>query len=332
MEGAVTMDGKIAMDGKAAMDGQVATDGKVLAGMGTPEKGLKSEAVPADTITRTSAVTAKTLPVGAGLQAVGKLSQRRTERIVNDAPLVLPNAVPAQAATAATEAKPLSAADRAEIIRQVADGVGTMPQPAKGETAQQMTLQLHPKDWGQLQISVKIVPGTDPGAAQTVTAHIVAETPQVKAALDNHSGDLRQALREAGLHLDKISVTVQSTEAGAQAGTATSGGRHEAGHGGTNHGGTDHGGASQGGADQGGANQGGADAFGKTSPNQKTGMSDIAGNGLPSFAASGGSQGGRQGSQPPPAYTAAYASMEPEDVLAPTAAPRPMTGQIDTRA
>jgi len=61
-------------------------------------------------------------------------------------------------------------------------------------------------------------------------------------------------------------------------------------------------------------------------------MSDIAGNGLPSFAASGGSQGGRQGSQPPPAYTAAYASMEPEDVLAPTAAPRPMTGQIDTRA
>ena len=77
-----------------------------------------------------------------------------------------------------------------------------------------MTLQLHPKDWGQLQISVKVVPGIHPDAAQaqTVTAHIVAETPQVKAALENGSSDLRHALREAGLHLDRLTVTVQAAE------------------------------------------------------------------------------------------------------------------------
>ena len=159
-----------------------------------------------------------------------------------------------------------------------------------------------------------------PECVQAVTAHIVAESPQVKAALENHSGDLRQALREAGLHLDRISVTVQSMDASAQAGTATSGGHH---------------GGNQGGADQGRA----AAAFGEAPPDQKTGtldgtgMSGVSGNGMPSFAAHAGSQGGRQGGQPP-AYAAAYAPAEPEreegSLLG--ASRQTASGQVDIRA
>ena len=237
---------------------------------------------------------------------------------------MLPAQAPAQAAAVSTEATPLSAADRAEVIRQAADGAGTMPLPARPGTPEQMTLQLHPKEWGQLQVSVTITPGSHPNAVQAVTAHIVAQNPQVKAALEGQSADLRQALREAGLHLDRISVTVQSTEASAQPGTATSGGRHEANHG--------------------GASQGMGGTFGETSPDQKTGMSGgtrtsdgtgmsgTSGNGMPSSTTSGGSQNGRQGGQPPPAYAAAYAPAEPEDVTPLGSARRPASGQIDMRA
>lgn len=317
-DGKFATEGTVTTDGQPATEGRVATEGKTLTAGETSKKGLKSAALPADTNTRGQAAPAKTLPADLGFQVIGKRSERRAENDATDALPALPNPVPAQAEAAPTEAKPLTAADRAEMVRQVADGVGAMPLPAKPGASEQMTLQLHPRDWGQLQISVKITPGSHPNAVQAVTAHIVAQTPQVKAALENGSGDLRQALRQAGLHLDRISVTVQRMEASAQAGTTTSGGRHE--------------------ANQGGAGQGmGSGAFGETTPNQKTGMSDGTGmfggtgHGMPSFAASGGSHGGRQGGEPPPAYAAAYAPAEPEDAL-PEAPRRPATGQVDIRA
>lgn len=338
----IVMDGKAAKDGgsgtdapsaregETATEGEPATEGRMLTGMDSrtltretaPEKALKSATLPADTITGSRMVPVKALPTEIRLPVIGRRSERRAESAGGDTPVFLPTAAPAQIDAARTEAKPLTATDRAEIIRQVADGVSAMPLPAKPGASEQMTLQLHPKDWGQLQVSVKITPGSHPSALQAVTAHIVAETPQVKAALENHSGDLRQALREAGLNLDRISVTVQSTDASAQAGTATSGGHHEA-----------HGGAGQG---------TGGGAFGETTPQKtgmssetrmwsETGMSGAMGNGMPSFAASGGSHGGRQGGEPPPAYAAAYAPAETED--APREAPRrPASGQIDIRA
>ena len=231
LDNPVSVDNPISVGNRAATEGAIAADGKMLA-VGAPETGLKSAALPADTITRTQVVPANTLPRDLGLQVIGKPSERRTQSSDTDAALPLPTTVPAQAGAAGTEAKPLTASERAEMVRQVAEGVGMTPLPAKPGASQQMTLQLHPQDWGQLQITVKVVSGTDTNAPQTVTAHIVAETPQVKAALDNGSGDLRQALRTAGLNLDRISVTVQRMEASAQAGTATSGGRHEASHGG----------------------------------------------------------------------------------------------------
>ncbi len=319
-EGGISTESPAATDGQPARDGGSATDGKVLMAAGTPKTGLKSVAPPADTITRVQA---------AGLQApvVDKPSGRNAQSAGGETPVPLPMPLPTQAGAAGVEAKPLSAADRTEVVRQVAEAVSAMPPPAKPGASEQMTLQLHPKEWGQLQVSVTVTPGTTPGAAQAVTAHVVTQNPQVKAALENQSGDLRQALREAGLHLDKISVTVQRMDASAQTGTATSGGRHE---------------ASQGGADQGRVGQGMGGAFGGTTPDQKTGTSDAArtsdgtgmssasGNGM-SGAASGGSPGGRQGGQPP-TYAAAYAPAEPEDAAPLEMSRRPASGQVDMRA
>ena len=219
MESEATTDGRSATDGKSAKDGLTATDGKMLTA-GEPKTGLKSAAAAADTITRAQAVQTQAKAVPTDLQPLvsGTRSERRAGSVSSDAPPPLPAQAPAQAVAVSTETKPLSAADRAEVIRQAADGVGAMPLPAKPGTPEQMTLQLHPKEWGQLQVSVTITPGSHPNAVQAVTAHIVAQNPQVKAALEGQSGDLRQALREAGLHLDRISVTVQSMEASAQIG------------------------------------------------------------------------------------------------------------------
>jgi len=117
------------------------------------------------------------------------------------------------------EANALTLTEKREIVQQLADGAGGIRLSAPG-TAQEMTVQLHPKDWGSLHVTVQIAP-TDqrPGDApkddgpKKVTAQIVAETPQVKAALESHTGDLHQKLREAGLHLDSVTVTVRAPEA-----------------------------------------------------------------------------------------------------------------------
>lgn len=128
------------------------------------------------------------------------------------------NTVPAfsQAAaldgTAKADIKPLSASDRAEVVRQTAEGIGAMPLPAKSGASEQMSVQLHPKDWGSLQVSVTVAPGQNAGAVKTVIAHIVAETPQVKAALQSQTGALHQALRASGLHLEHLTVSVKAPE------------------------------------------------------------------------------------------------------------------------
>ena len=119
------------------------------------------------------------------------------------------HSMPLEAQGASLGGKPLSAADHAALVHQVADGVGAMPLPAKPGGVQQMSLQLHPKDWGSLQVSVSVTPGQEPGAAKVVTAHFVAETPQVKAALQSQTGALHQALRASGLSLEHLTVSVK---------------------------------------------------------------------------------------------------------------------------
>lgn len=112
----------------------------------------------------------------------------------------------------------LTHADRALVMQQISDGAREMrPQPAPGG-AREMTLHLHPHDWGQIKLSVRMTPETNadgtPGTA--VIAHIVADNPVVKAALETHTAELRHALHEAGLNLERLSVTVQAPSEGRQ--------------------------------------------------------------------------------------------------------------------
>lgn len=199
------------------------------------------------------------------------------------------------------------------MVRQVAEGVEAMPLPAKAGAPSQMTLQLHPKDWGQLQISVRIVstPNSPGGpvqaTTQTVTAHVIAETPQVKAALENGAGDLRHALREAGLHLDRLTVTVQSTGASSQSGMASSGGHSQTNNGSGNF------------------------SQNLQSHNNDAGNGSSLNAGMSSFAGGAGDpQGRRQGQSPNSPAT--VITPEREDLSIPNAPRISARGQIDTRA
>jgi len=206
--------------------------------------------------------------------------------------------------------RPLSAADQAKIVHQVAEGVGAMPLPTRPGGVQQMSLQLHPKDWGSLQVSVSVTAGPQTGSAKTVTAHIVAETPQVKAALQSQTGALHQALRASGLNLSHLTVSVKPPEvkpldaklpeikpAGQSASAGLSSG------------------------------QGQSTNSGQTNSGQSGTPAQSADTQLGTSA--GGSQHGRQ-EQPPPA--AAQAEPEPEEAPVARLPIRPASGRIDTRA
>lgn len=129
--------------------------------------------------------------------------------------------------TVAGPEQPLTGAERAQIVRQVADGVGAVKPQVLANGQGQMTLQLHPKEWGDLRVTVQLAPAPaiDGVKQTTVVAHVVASSPVVKAALEKHSGDLNQALRETGLRLERLTVTVQASSAAGQSGAATGDGR-----------------------------------------------------------------------------------------------------------
>ncbi len=116
--------------------------------------------------------------------------------------------------------KPLTGAERARIVQQAADGVAAVKPQVLNAGRGQMTVLLHPKEWGDLRVTVQLapVPATDGVKQATVVAHVVASSPVVKTALENSSADLNQALREAGLHLERLTVTVQPVGAGEQTG------------------------------------------------------------------------------------------------------------------
>ena len=197
--------------------------------------------------------------------------------------------------------KPLSLADHAAMVRQVADGVGTMPLPAKPGAVQQMSLQLHPKDWGSLQVSVSVTAGPDP-AAKTVTAHIVAETPQVKAALQSQMPALHQALRASGLNLEHLTVSVKPASETVKAASQSESGGFP----------SEQGQAGAGGSQPQTGQPSGASAFG-------------------SMASGGGSQDGRQG-QTPPAPASIAAPPEPDEIVIERLPIRPILSRIDTLA
>jgi len=289
--------------GKAEVPTTTLADMPTSVPTATPaEKPLKTGTATADTqtINNTRVQAVPTRQAGAP-QMPPAVAAKQAEKTPDDEAISLvPTATPAAPASPEKPAAlaPLSHAERAQIVKQAADGVGAMRGPGRPETPEQMTIHLHPKDWGKLQVSVTLAPQTHPEVAagqKTVTAHIVAESHQVKAALESQTGELHHALRAAGMNLDKLTVSVRSVD---HTGSAASSG-----------------------SSQPQTNLGGS--AGGNSGNGQPGGSSFA-----SFA--GNPQSGRQGYSPN--YPAPFSSPETETTSEPIA-PRPLVrGQIDARA
>ena len=112
---------------------------------------------------------------------------------------------------------PLAPADRAALLQQATDAVQTVRVQVGANGQGQMTVQLHPHDWGKLQVSVTMTPTGGPDGGTSVTAHLVADSHAVRAALEDQTSDLRRALSDAGMKLEHLTVSVRSVEASGEA-------------------------------------------------------------------------------------------------------------------
>jgi len=119
--------------------------------------------------------------------------------------------------TATVSVPPMLPQERAALMQQAADSVQALHAQVLGHGRGQMTLQLHPQDWGKLQVSVLMTPDTTGSGGTRVTAHLVADSAAVKQALETNGSDLRRTLREAGLHLENMTVTVRPPAASSEA-------------------------------------------------------------------------------------------------------------------
>lgn len=122
----------------------------------------------------------------------------------------------------------LDTAQAGDVTRQIAENVSAIKPQVLAAGQGQMTVQLHPKEWGDLRVTISLAPSQSiDGVKQTtVAAHIVASSPAVKGALDDHASDLNQALRDIGLHLDRLTVAVQAAGSASQSGAAASDGQN----------------------------------------------------------------------------------------------------------
>ena len=193
------------------------------------------------------------------------------------------------------------------MLRQVSDHVQTLVAQASSGS-RQVVIHLHPQDWGQVRVSVTMTPTTQANGqtATQVVAHVVADQPAVKTALETHQADLRQSLQSAGLNLDRLTVTVRP-DAGAQAGLGQ-GRSHD----------------SQSGWQ--------GTAPGQTSATGASGGAATGGGGYSSFAAFGqGGQGSQGRPQPQPAAVPAEQSAGADAEIIPNSATL-SRGRLDTRA
>lgn len=224
---------------------------------------------------------------------------------------VMPTAAQAGEAKAApVSVPPLAPAERAALMQQASDSMQSLHAQVLGHGHGQMTLQLHPQDWGKLQVSVTMTPDGKGTGGTLVTAHIVADSASVKQALETGGADLRRTLREAGLHLETMTVTVRPPTASTEAQPM---------------------GGGQDGSPRQSASQDaqwgtGAGSRGESAPG------GMAGNGQPTFG--GGNtnsgtqnQGYRQTSQTLPSMTDDYQDQAPQAIAASHTA-----GRLDTRA
>ncbi len=93
-----------------------------------------------------------------------------------------------------------------QIASQIADGLSA------SRSSQDVVLQLDPPELGQLRISLTI-------AERSVTAHVLADLPEVEAFLRRHADDLTSHLRDAGF--DSIDLAFSGRERDGTAQTRT---------------------------------------------------------------------------------------------------------------
>jgi len=194
-------------------------------------------------------------------------------------------------------AKSLDQSERIALVRQVADQIGGSSLKAGNN---QVTVRLHPDDWGSVNVRISVTPASQAGGSAQVTAHLVAESPSVKAALDSNMNELRKALAGAGLHLQDAVVSVQAASSAAQSGSTGSGNGNGSHH---NPGSWEGGAQTTGGSQQG---QGGFTGF------------------------TGGGQGSNGQSRP--GYPASTVDAVDTAPIPSTPAPSKVNGRLDTRA
>jgi flagellar hook-length control protein FliK len=84
-----------------------------------------------------------------------------------------------------------------EVVRQVTKGIVSA---AKGEV-REISVQLVPRHLGKVQISVEI-------KADVMTGRIAVENDTVRAVVETHLGQLREAIEAQNIRLESLEVTV----------------------------------------------------------------------------------------------------------------------------
>lgn len=112
-------------------------------------------------------------------------------------PLAVPAAAPVQTSAVAETASKTISYEPKEVISQIAQGAHVMVR----DGAVQMHLKLDPPELGRVELRIAI-------EQDGLKAHFVTESQTVKAIIETNLPHLRNALQQAGVNADNLSVSV----------------------------------------------------------------------------------------------------------------------------
>ena len=114
----------------------------------------------------------------------------------------------------------LSKSDGERAAKQVQSVLSTMQGVVTKSGPAEVSIHLHPHDWGHVTIKVETV--TAPNGTSVLKAHITAETDGIKNALQQHVSELKDALKSSGITVDDVAISVQVVHPGQAAASANS--------------------------------------------------------------------------------------------------------------
>jgi flagellar hook-length control protein FliK len=171
-----------------------------VAGDTTPDPGTKDGKSGSEPATQATAPAAAVPP---GPDAAQPAAVTTAVDATQAPSLVVPTAVPAaNAAVAATSELPQSlTTDRERFVRLV-DGLEARLRVSGAEGGRAMSMTLRPAELGDVTVRLHIA-----ADGQSATATLLAQHHQTGDLLAQAAGDLRQALADRGLRLDRFEVT-----------------------------------------------------------------------------------------------------------------------------